>query len=341
MTREEIKNELRIRGQRLSGNKVELLDRLKKALEVNVVVRGRNCTGTNKVTKKRSDGESGLSSFPSTAYWRVLEPDEVATEEPENSTFKNARAPTIDARDAKFVPVKYGFSKYKFDIPIFNAITERVSRWANGREKKKKDGSVLKDTTMRKVGCIDPRYISKHKLNTQTRPDQYADLLLPMDINMQGGRERLSFRQMKDWTNLKASLADAGKNGLCYRDFKQFTTKEIRQHLGLYVLQGLCPSPRVEMKFQSQDQDKLHGNDFVYRSFGSNAERRHRHFKAFFSCQDPRINHPSRDEEPNWKVRPLLTWMNFYFQLFGYLLVLSLWTKRLWALRANTGIRSA
>ena len=133
---------------------------------------------------------------------------------------------------------------------------------------------------------------------------------------------------MKDWTNLKASLADAGKNGLCSRDFKQFTTKEIRQHLGLYVLQGLCPSPRVEMKFQLQHQDKLHGNDFVYRLSGSNAERRHRHFKAFFSCQDPRINPPSRDEEPNWKVRPLLTWMNFLFPtiwlLYGWKLMTTL-----------------
>ena len=66
---------------------------------------------------------------------------------------------------------------------------------------------------------------------------------------MQGEKEILSLRQLKDWTNLKVSLSDAGKDGSCYREFKELTAKEIRQHFGLYVLQGLCPSPRAELKF--------------------------------------------------------------------------------------------
>ena len=98
---------------------------------------------------------------------------------------------------------------------------------------------------------------------------------------MQGGKERLSFRQLKDWTNLKASLADAGKYGSCYLCFKNFSTNDILRGFGLYVLQGLFPLPRFELKFRSQQQDKVHGNDFVYRSFSRCAERRHRHFIAF------------------------------------------------------------
>ena len=78
------------------------------------------------------------------------------------------------------------------------------------------------------------------------------EILLPMKKNMQGGKERLSFRQLNNWTNLKASLADAGKDGSCYQDFKDFSTNEIRQGFGLYVLQGLCTSPRVELKFCSK-----------------------------------------------------------------------------------------
>ena len=136
----------------------------------------------------------------------------------------------------------------------------------------------------RKSGCVDPKFIAEHGSTKDTRPEQYAEILLPMNKNMQGGKERLSFRQLKDWTNLKASLADAGKDGLCYRDFKDFSINEICQGFGLYVFQGLCPSPRVELKFRFQQQDKVHGNDFVYRSFGRGAERRHRHFKAFLSC---------------------------------------------------------
>ena len=47
--------------------------------------------------------------------------------------------------------------------------------------------------------------------------------------------------------------------------------------------------------------------------------RHYRHFKCFFVCQDPRIDPPNRYKEPNWKVRPLLTWMNFIFPVIWHL----------------------
>jgi hypothetical protein len=77
-------------------------------------------------------------------------------------------------------------------------------------------------------------------------------------------------------------------------------------HLGLYILNGLSPSPQVEMKFRSQSQDPVNGNDLAHKAFGHNAERRHRHFKAFFSVQDPRVNPPSRKTHPNHKVDEFL-----------------------------------
>ena len=79
-------------------------------------------------TKKRSDGESGLGTFADSAYWRILDKDDQATHEPDNARFKSARAPTIWEADAKFVPVKYGFSKYKFDITVFGAVVESTTR---------------------------------------------------------------------------------------------------------------------------------------------------------------------------------------------------------------------
>ena len=314
LNRDQLKHQLRIRGQKLSGNKSEMLERLQKALEEKLPVVGAKKKTGNKNKKKKNDNkEKGMGAFAETAYWRVLEPDEEPTEEPSNPSFKNPRAPTIEERDAKYVPVKFGFSNHKFSIPSFSAVVERISRWANGREKKDSKGKAQTEKIKRETGCVDPKVIKKYKLTTNTRPEEYADIVLPFKKNMQGGKEQLSFRQLKDWTNIKASLADAGKDGTCYRDFHEFSTHELRQHMGLYVLQGLCPSPRVEMKFRSQQQDKVHGNDFVYRSFGPKAERRHRHFKAFFATQDPRIDPPPRDKEPNWKVRPLLTWINFIF----------------------------
>jgi hypothetical protein len=69
--------------------------------------------------------------------------------------------------------------------------------------------------------------------------------------------------------------------------FTPFSPQEIKGFLGFYVLHGLTPSPQVKMKFKSQLEDLVCGNDVCHSVFGKNAEKRHKHFKAIFSCQDP------------------------------------------------------
>ena len=121
------------------------------------------------------------------------------------------------------------------------------------------------------------------------------------------------------WTNLKADLAGAGEGGSCYHECKPFKPGELRQHIGMYIFNGLSPSPRVENKFKPQSEDPVHGNDFIYHSFGPNAEQRHRHFKTFLAIEDPAIETPSKKKYPNWKVRPFLQWMNYLFPLIWVL----------------------
>ena len=73
------------------------------------------------------------------------------------------------------------------------------------------------------------------------------------------------------------------------------------------MLNGLCPSPQVEMKFDSQERNPTHGNDIYNRLFGTCARRRHKEFKAFLTIQDPVKPVPSMKTHPNWKVQPILT----------------------------------
>ena len=93
-----------------------------------------------------------------------MDKDDQATHEPDNARFKTARAPKIGEADAKFLPVKYGFSKYNFDIPVFGAVVERVSRWANGISKNKSNGKVEMERNTRESGCVDPKFIAEHGL---------------------------------------------------------------------------------------------------------------------------------------------------------------------------------
>ena len=115
------------------------------------------------------------------------------------------------------------------------------------------------------------------------------------------------------WTNSKATFSGEGKGGTYYTDCVPFSLEEIRENVGLYVFHGLSSSPRIEFNFRSQHKHKVHRNDFIHKSFGPNDERRHKHFKVFFLFQNPAIDTPDSSKYPNWKVRPLLTWMNFIF----------------------------
>jgi hypothetical protein len=92
---------------------------------------------------------------------------------------------------------------------------------------------------------------------------------------------------------------------------KPFAMHKILQHIGLYVLNRLNPSPGVELKFCSSAKDELHGSDCVRNSFRPTAERRHRMFKAFFAVQNPMIEAPPLKKKLNWKINPLIKWLNY------------------------------
>ena len=144
----------------------------------------------------------------------------------------------------------------------------------------------------------------------------FADAMVPpvSKYNSNGGKAGgFSFAQLTSWLNSKAMLANAGAGGVCYPDFVPFNVDETRCHVRIYVLQGLSPSPQVSYKFHRQCDDPVNGNDYVFQSTDQkvNRERRHKHFKAFFSCQDPCRPSYDRDSFLNWKVRPLLQWINF------------------------------
>ena len=74
---------------------------------------------THKQKKKVAD-KSILKSFPKTAYWRQLKPNENCVPEPSNPTFKQPRAPTVEEREAQYDIVKHNFDE-QFDIPVFKA----------------------------------------------------------------------------------------------------------------------------------------------------------------------------------------------------------------------------
>ena len=103
-------------------------------------------------------------------------------------------------------------------------------------------------------GFFKKDFMAKCKLTEKSKPHEFVDVFLPfgkntVKTNGGGTKEMLSIELMTQWTNAKAIMNGGGDS--TYKDFRPFTRVEIRRHIGLYILQGLAPSPQVEFKFTS------------------------------------------------------------------------------------------
>ena len=120
------------------------------------------------------------------------------------------------------------------------------------------------------------------------------------------------FDRWTAWTNAKAVLANVGRSGV-YRTYMDFDVPEIKRFVGLYVLNGLNVSPRIEYKFESQEVDWVNGNDVVSTAFGVNPAERFKQFKFLFGVQDPMCPLPERATHPNHKVDDMFAHMQEVF----------------------------
>ena len=294
----ELKSELSKRGQPVFGLKAVLLERLRSALQQRLP----NLSSADQVARATDD----LTGFSATARWRALVPNEAAVEEPQNNT--SLRAPTIPADDAEFIPQKHNFSE-TFDPELFLGKEKIPKRHKNGHLVLE-DGKLVWDEKVNIKGGPKMEFLEEHKLDVNSLPQEWFNAFLPIYngkiSNPHHGNTPYWTHKWANYTNKKALMLGAGVPGGIYPTFKPFSYQEIERFIAIYILQGLNPSPQVEMKFNSQETDPVQGNDLCYRVFGCDAVRRHKQFKAFFCVQDPMKVAPSRKERPTYKVDPFL-----------------------------------
>ena len=157
---------------------------------------------------------------------------------------------------------------------------------------------------IRKKGHAREEFTKATQLTTESSPVEFFESFLPV-FQKHPQYHKTSVGDWTTWSNAKALLANAGQPGGLYPEFKPFKVKEVKKFLALFMFQGLSPSPRVEMKFSTQGEDPVNGNDLVFRCFGKEGSYRLKHFKKFFAVQDPLRVIPPRDIQPNWKVEYL------------------------------------
>ena len=114
---------------------------------------------------------------------------------------------------------------------------------------------------------------------------------------------------LNNWLSGKPQSLFFGSSNLGdqYPDFKIFSTDEIMQHLDIYLLNGLYPSTRIEMKFKTSEEYLVNNNDLCYTIYGgSYAGHRHKEFKWFFASVNPMVPNSPTTTHQNWKVGTLL-----------------------------------
>ena len=224
--------------------------------------------------------------FPGGAYWKLLS-EEGATElvEDWNVAGSSFRPPTYPAseHDANFTvwPKKYNYN-VKFDRPPYLHWAE-VPKMENGMCVRNESGSIVYEKKLIEKSTPNNSFMKKHDLNENSHPAEWFEAFLPWVKTKQHkhSKTEISLDDMCTWTYDKSCMANAGKGGSIYQNFTKFSVDEIQQHLGIYFLNGLMPSPNIENKFYSTKEEgyKLKGNDFCHLAFGGKSatlERRHR-----------------------------------------------------------------
>jgi len=284
-------------NQSTNGNKQILIQRLLLGESMRVFSRTRNNN------TQEEDMEEQLTGFPHGAKWRELVP---LTEVVAKVTADGLRAPTVPENEASAPKFNFGET---FDREPFTELCE-VFKTVKGKLIKVRRGKVIKEQEIRNEGRANAEWLTKKKLTVESSPEDWVEALLQDKRKPTDPRHVVTISDWTTYSNAKAMLSNSGQMGGIYPEFTPFSPQEIKSFLGLYVLHGLTPLPQVKMKFKSQLEDPVCSSDICHAVFRKNAENRHKHFKAFFECQDPMLPTPSKKTHPNHKINNFLSHVN-------------------------------
>ena len=131
-----------------------------------------------------------------------------------------------------------------------------ILKKGGGGVRKNPSGQVATSAAVREKGYPNPNFLTQHWLDTSSSAFDWLEPFPPLSL----------WAESMTHTNYKAALAHAREPGFNNPDFKHCAVAQVKQFVGLYILHGIAPSPRLEMKFKGQSIDPCHGNDMVWHS---------------------------------------------------------------------------
>jgi hypothetical protein len=246
-----------------------------------------------------------VPGFAPGTKWVNLKPNQTAVEEPNNSS-SNLAGPTVPTGAKE--KDKFDYSE-SFDRPFFTAMLQVVETLSNGKVAKDRKGDIKWRQEIRATVRANIGWVELQGLTEFSAPNKWFEALLPEKKKRTDSISMVSIAEWTVYSNTKALISNAGQPGNLYPDWKPFMVTEIKKFIGLYILQGLSPSPQVKIKFKPQSIYAINGSDLCSSVFGENTEKRHKQFKSFFAVQNHLLPVPSKITHPNGKVDPFLAWV--------------------------------
>ena len=123
-------------------------------------------------------------------------------------------------------------------------------------------------------------FLNKHGLDEHSHPMDWFNALLPMSptdsledplkANVKGDRKsKFSVSNWATYSTMKGTMNNAGEEGHIFAGkYQPFKTEDIMQMVGVYIIDGLAPSPRLVQKMQAQSKQHSHGNGFIAKFIG-------------------------------------------------------------------------
>ena len=296
----ELKEQLLKRGLSRSGNKPLLVSRLKEAVTNNAPL-------LLNMSNEIRDNLAG-DTFNGGAYWEMVPQDGETVVDENRELIEGERYfdPTVPRNNRWVEGDEVGPPKRNYNATADREVFRhraKVPHFTSQGKQKFKDGKRVWKEGETSDTIPNFAFLEKNNIDEKSHPAEWVNLFMPWKKDKKN-EGVMDMETIANHTNMRIACSTAAIRRS--KQVKPFTVDEVMRHFGLFMLNGLNPSPNISRKLNSQEYDPVQGNDMCNQAFDSNAGERLIDFKRFLTLVDPRIPTPNRKKDPNFKINPII-----------------------------------
>ena len=143
---------------------------------------------------------------------------------------------------------------------LYQKDTGALERYAHGGHCYKKQQSYATAPNL--------KYIFEKVIDFDSHPTDWFDLWFPKDRTKYPYHKAVTINEITSWTNTKLTMTKTAGKGSRYSYFINFSKEKLMQHLALYLLHEISPSP--QMKFTDPGEYLVNVSSLCNRLFEKN-----------------------------------------------------------------------